>query len=52
MYDESDYGVVGAVLTHVMEDGMERPIAYASRTLNSAEWNYSQIEKVWHVYLE
>ena len=38
--DASQYGI-GAVILH----GDKRPIAYASRFLNSFEKNYSQIEK-------
>lgn len=42
--DASNYGIAGT-LTQDLDDGREHPIAYASRSLNKAERNYSATER-------
>ena len=51
--DASAVGI-GSVLSHILPNGTERPICYASRTLSKSEHNYPQVEKealsiVWSV---
>ncbi|XP_063690787.1 uncharacterized protein K02A2.6-like [Bolinopsis microptera] len=58
---DASIGGIGAVLSHIMLNGDERPIEFISRTLSPAERNYAQVDKealaiVWaikrlHIYL-
>ena len=42
--DASPFGV-GAILSQILADGSEHPVAYASRSLSPAERNYSHLDK-------
>jgi len=42
--DASDYGI-GAVLVQLNDEGLEKPVAYMSKKLNSAQRNYSVTER-------
>jgi len=42
--DASAYRI-GSILSQIDENNQEHPVAFASQTLNSAELNYSQVDK-------
>ena len=42
--DDSDV-TIGEILSQIEDDGLERLVAYESRTLNNAEQNYSVTER-------
>ncbi|CAB3254664.1 unnamed protein product [Arctia plantaginis] len=43
--DDASPSGLGAILSQIGSDGVERPVSFASRTLNTAEKRYSQIQK-------
>ena len=47
--DPSQYGLE-AVLSHIYTDKGEKPIAYASRTLNTHEMNYLRWKHLANMY--
>ena len=38
-------------MSHILEDGREHPIAFASKSFTAAQKNYSQIEKEVHAII-
>ena len=40
LYTDASESGFGVVLTQIKEDNLERPVAYASRTLSKSERNY------------
>ena len=40
-----EWGYVGAILAHQVEDGTLRPMAHANRTLKPHEQNYGATER-------
>jgi len=36
---------LGAALSHILPDGSDRPIAFASKILSSSQRNYSQLDR-------
>lgn len=45
LYCDASPKGLGACLVHVMQNGSEQPVAYASRSLQPAEQKYAQIER-------
>ena len=42
---DASFYAIKAVISHILPDGEERPIAFASRTLTKSERKYGQIDK-------
>jgi transposase InsO family protein len=45
MHTDASNAAIGVTLLQASDDGVEHPVAYASRTLNKAERNYSTTER-------